>query len=134
MGCVIKDHQHNISLSACKREDVSVEVAVGEAMAIRWGLDVASELQLERIVIKSDAKVVVDSVNHILKLAALEPVVLDIKSLLSSFTFSSLLFHSRNCNVQAHNLAKLAYVIGSKTWIGVYPSLENPLVVPAVVS
>ncbi|XP_058768576.1 uncharacterized protein LOC131642328 [Vicia villosa] len=134
MGCIIKDLHHNISLSACKRENVSVDVAVGEAMAIRWGLDLATALRLERIVIKSDAKVAVDCVNDIQKCAALDPVVVDIKSMLSSFSSSSLLFHSRNCNFQAHNLAKLVYVVGFKTWIGVYPSLEDPHGVPAAVS
>ncbi|XP_058757306.1 uncharacterized protein LOC131630543 [Vicia villosa] len=122
-----------ISITACKREEVSVEVAVGEEMAIRWGLYLAKELQLERIVLKTDARVVVDCVTDVRKLAVLVPVVLDIKSMLSCFNFSSLLFHSRSCNVEAHNLARFAYVVGSKSWIREYPSMEAFSDVPIAV-
>lgn len=46
MRCIIKDQHHIISIVVYKREDVSVEVAVGEAMAICWGLYLDKELQL----------------------------------------------------------------------------------------
>ncbi|XP_058783927.1 uncharacterized protein LOC131658676 [Vicia villosa] len=72
MGCIIKDHNQILSLAACRRENVQVEVAVGKAMAMRWGLSLAKDLNLEKIVIKSDAKVVVDCVNGFSKLVALD--------------------------------------------------------------
>lgn len=65
--------------------------------------------------VKSDAKVVVDCVNALQKIAVLEPVVLDICPLLNCFNFSSLLFHGRDCNAHAHNLAIIAYVVSSRT-------------------
>ncbi|XP_058742209.1 uncharacterized protein LOC131614666 [Vicia villosa] len=130
LGCIIMDQYNAISLAACKKEDVSVEVALAEAMAIRWGLLVAKDLNLERIVIKSDAKVVVDCVNLMLKRPVLEPLIIDIRNLLSSFNFASLLFHSRNCNRQAHNMARFAFDFGSRTWAGFCPSLEAPDVFP----
>ncbi|XP_058727050.1 uncharacterized protein LOC131598471 [Vicia villosa] len=122
MGCIIKDHNQVFSLAACRRELVQVEVAVGEAMAVRWGLTLAKDLNLEKIVIKSDAKVVVDCVNGLSRMVALDPVIVDIKESLSSFMFASLLFHSRSCNTQAHNLARLAHFVGSRTWVDEFPS------------
>ncbi|XP_058760149.1 uncharacterized protein LOC131633451 [Vicia villosa] len=124
MGCIIKDHNQAFSLAACRRENMQVEVAVGEAMAVRWGLSLAKDLNLEKIVIKSDAKVVVDCVNGFSKLVALEPVIVDIKESLRFFNFASLLFHSRSCNFQAHNLARLAHFVGSRTWVDEYPSQD----------
>lgn len=115
LGCIIKDQHQSISIVACKKEYISAEVAVTEALAIPWGLNLAKDLQLERIVIKSDAKVVMDCVNFVQTMPVLDPVVLDIRTLLSSFNFFSLLFRSRTCNVQAHNLAILAFVVGSRT-------------------
>lgn len=59
MGCIIKDHNQAISIASCKRENVIAEVVVEEAMVIQWGMTMAKELNLEKIVIKSDAKIVV---------------------------------------------------------------------------
>ncbi|XP_058746011.1 uncharacterized protein LOC131618872 [Vicia villosa] len=78
MGCIIRDHNQVLSLAACRRENVQVEVLVGEAMAMRWGLSLAKDLNLEKIMIKSDAKVVVDCVNGFSKLVALDSVIVDI--------------------------------------------------------
>lgn len=107
LGCLIKDQHQNISLAACKKEDLRVDISIVEPMAVKWGLSLSKELSLNRIVMITDAKTVVDSVNFFHNWPMMEPILIDIRSLLSSFSVSSLLFQSRNCNVQAHNLARL---------------------------
>lgn len=124
MGCIIKDHNHVISIATCRKEAVQVEVAVGEEMAARWGLSLAKDLKLEKVVIKTDAKVVANCVNGLVKLAALDVVIVDIKLLFKSFRFVSIMFHSRACNSQAHNLSKLSYFVGSRTRVGEYRTTE----------
>lgn len=79
VGCVIKDHYQTISLAVCKIEEVSVDVSMAEALAIKWGMCLAKSLNLERIALVSDAKEVVDCVNFILVRPVLDPIVLDIR-------------------------------------------------------
>lgn len=121
-GYIIRDHNQVICIASCRKEEVQVEVAVGEAMAVRWGLSLDKALKLEKVVVKTDAKVVEDYANGLVNLVALDAVIVDIKLLFNSFHFSSVLFHSRLYNFQAHNLVKLAYFVGSRTWIREYPT------------
>lgn len=114
MDCIIKDQYQAISIAACRRDNITFEVAVAESMAIRWGLSLAKDLKQEKIVFQSDAKVAGDCVNFVQKFAVLEPIAINIIGLLSSFKFSSLIFHSKSCNRDAHNLTRLAFVIGSQ--------------------
>ncbi|XP_058741949.1 uncharacterized protein LOC131614373 [Vicia villosa] len=87
LGCVFKDHNQVVIYAACRKEIVSLDVVDAEIMAIRWGLMLAKELKIERIVVQSDAKTVVDCVNLNRYFAVLEPIVVDVRFLLSSFNF-----------------------------------------------
>lgn len=120
--------------SSCVQErNVSVDVVAAEIIAIHWGLMLAKDLKLEKIVVQSDAKAVVDIVNLNQYNALLEPII-DIRFLLSSFNFLSLSFLKRACNMDAHNLARLACFVGSRTWIGGSPNMESPSFVSDPVS
>lgn len=77
-GCIIHDHHRVITIAACKREHIIVEAIVGEAMAIRWGQTLAKEMKLEKIVIKTDAKGVVDFANFVRWNIVLEPLAIHI--------------------------------------------------------
>ncbi|XP_058724620.1 uncharacterized protein LOC131596076 [Vicia villosa] len=116
-GCVLKNHDSRITFAASHRECVSVEPAVAEMLAIRWSLTVASKLSLQRLIVQSDAKVVVDCINGTINLANLELLADDCRMLLKNFDLASVLFLNRNCNSDAHNVAELGKLYGSKTWI-----------------
>lgn len=51
MGCVIWNHDRNMVLANCKRLVPSANASVVEEIAIRWGLQLAHELKLDRILV-----------------------------------------------------------------------------------
>lgn len=88
LGCIIRDQEKVITLAACKLEVVSVELVVAETMEFRWGLLLAKDLILEKIILQSDALVAVDCINSCLKHAVLEPLATYWRLLLSNFNVS----------------------------------------------
>lgn len=72
----------------------------------------ARDLKVNQIIIQSDAKVVVDCINGICGVAALDHVAEDCRVLFKSFQFVSLLFFSREFNVDAHNVVELGKLYG----------------------
>lgn len=134
-GCVFKDHDSRISFATSKRECMAVEPAVAEIMAIRWSLTLASKLGLQRVIMQSDAKGVVDCIHGTNKLVNLELLAKDCRLLCKNFKLDSVMFISRECSFDAHNVAELGKVCGSKTWIDGYSLMEpNSLVSVVVVS
>lgn len=47
MGCVIKNHDNEVIIAASKMETILVDPGLAEVLAIRWGLHLACELNLE---------------------------------------------------------------------------------------
>lgn len=63
LGCIIKNHDKEVSMAPCRKEVVSVKPIVIEMLAIRWSLMLAPDLKLERILVQSYAIVAVDFIN-----------------------------------------------------------------------
>ncbi|XP_058787163.1 uncharacterized protein LOC131661587 [Vicia villosa] len=127
-GCLFKSHSLVFLLAASKKESIEVEASLAEMMAIRWCIQLAVELKLDKVVFQSDAQVVVDCINSIISIAVLEPLAAECRSLLSGVTFGSVIFIPRSCNSEAHNIVSLGKLYGSRTW------LCNPPVIDSVVS
>lgn len=62
-GCVFRNQQGDIILAASKTEFISVAPDMAEFLAIRWCLSIAATLKLDKVLIQSDAKSVVDCIN-----------------------------------------------------------------------
>lgn len=121
MDCVIKNQSDDIILSASHRESFGTDPATAEALAIRWCLQIAAELKLDKILVQSDALNVVDCLNGVISSAILDPLILDCKHILSSFKQFAVMFISRNLNVDVHYMVGVGNVVGSNKWMGIIP-------------
>ncbi|MCI45148.1 isoflavone-7-O-methyltransferase, partial [Trifolium medium] len=62
-GLVFKDHNSVTTFSACKRDDISVDPIMAEALGIRWAIQLARDQGLNSVSIFSNASTVVDCIN-----------------------------------------------------------------------
>ncbi|XP_058763625.1 uncharacterized protein LOC131637081 [Vicia villosa] len=123
-GCVFKNQISGSFFAVSKRELLTVDPGLAELLAIHWSLSLAGQFKLRSIMVHSDAKVVVDCINSLVDVPALEPIANDCRILLRKFDVGSILFISRTLNMDAHNLVGLGHMYGSKTLFGGYPSME----------
>lgn len=117
-GCVFKDKDSKVEFAACHKEFISVKLALVEILALRWCLQLALDLRLDRIVVQSDTLSVVDWVNFVHPQVVLELVAQDVRLLLRSFCEASVMFVSRKCNLNAHNFVGLGKQLGFRSWLG----------------
>ncbi|XP_058726925.1 uncharacterized protein LOC131598327 [Vicia villosa] len=125
LGCVIKSAKHGILLAATQRFPSFVNPDAAEALGIRWGMQLANDFNLEEVMFQSDALGVVDCVNGVCSLPDIEPIVLDCCLLRNHFKFSSVMFIGRESNTDAHNMVGIGKLVGSRTWLGVIPLIEE---------
>ncbi|XP_058723191.1 uncharacterized protein LOC131594996 [Vicia villosa] len=124
-GCVILDKEEMPLLSLCKKEAFSTSPGLAECMALRWSMETTIKLNLRNVLFQSDAKAMVDCVNAVTKDVCLGVVADDCRNLLKFFTNADVMFIPRKFNSVAHDLAQLAKSVGSKTWLGACPVVED---------
>ncbi|XP_058732761.1 uncharacterized protein LOC131604333 [Vicia villosa] len=120
-GCVVKNPEGDVIMAACKREELNVEPAIAEALAIRWCLKMAAKLKLERILVQSDCLNIVECINGVSKLVVADHIAADCRDLFKCFSLASVMFIPRVRNVEAHRLVKFGHSIGSRTWLDGVP-------------
>lgn len=111
LGCVIKDNEKRVVLSASKKTESFMEPSIAEVLALRWGIQVAMELKLKTILVHSYAIIMVDYVNMIKVCVVLEPITLDCIVFLKNFAEASVMFVGRNLNVEVRHLIGIGNVI-----------------------
>ncbi|CAJ2652968.1 unnamed protein product [Trifolium pratense] len=120
-GLVLKNHDRITTFSACKCDDIAVDPIMAEALGVRWAIQFVREQGLHSVCIFSDAENVVNCIAKKVKIDAIEMVAQDCRELLSSLPNVSVLFVRRDQNIDAHNLASLARLVGNRTWVGAAP-------------
>jgi ribonuclease HI len=120
-GLVLRNLNGETVLSACKREDITAEPLLAEALGVRWALQVAIEQGISSVSIYSDAANVVNCINKRSNFATINLIAQDCRNLMDGMENVSVMFISRSQNLDAHNLASLAKVVCSKTWLGPAP-------------
>ncbi|GAU33864.1 hypothetical protein TSUD_66510 [Trifolium subterraneum] len=121
-GLVLKNHDRITTFSACKCDDIAVDPIMAEALGVRWAIQFVREQGLQSVCIFSDAANVVDCICNKVKFDAIEMVAQDCRELLSSLPNVSVVFVRRDQNIDAHNLASLARLVGNRTWVGAAPN------------
>ncbi|MCH94503.1 isoflavone-7-O-methyltransferase, partial [Trifolium medium] len=76
-GIVIYDRTGVVELSACKLEAIEVNPLLTEALGARWCLQVAINLNLQRVTISSNADTVFKCLNYNLCISAINSIILD---------------------------------------------------------
>ncbi|XP_058776145.1 uncharacterized protein LOC131650453 [Vicia villosa] len=125
LGCVIKAPNGDVLMVATQRMSCFASPSIVEAFGIKWGLQLAKNAQIDNVTVQYDALGVVDCVNGVSYAVDLEPIVLDCQFLIKSFVSVAVLFVGRNNISDAHNLVSLGRVVGSRTWLGCIPLLEE---------
>jgi ribonuclease HI len=90
--------------SACKRESLSVEPVMAEALGIRWALQAAIDQGLSSVSISSDAENVVHCITKRATFASIEIIAQDCRELMNNLVNVSVSFVRREQNSEAHNL------------------------------
>lgn len=92
-----------------KKVNFFEDVQQAEAEAIDWGCHVAKEIGQSLVLLNTDSQGIADLVNK--RKNNKTPIfwiISEIKKLISEFSECKVQFTPRTCNVQAHQLAKLA--------------------------
>lgn len=63
-GMLIRNHMGEVLFAATKREYLNVEPTLAEALGVRWSLILAKEQQLNKVIVESDAELVVNCINN----------------------------------------------------------------------
>lgn len=92
-----------------------VEPIVAKISAIRWSLQLAKKLNLEKILVKFDALVAADCIDLIVSNVNPDIVISDGRQFFENFRTSSIMFLSRTCNLDVHNPVDIVKPYGSKT-------------------
>lgn len=82
-GLVAYDCIDSISFAACRRENISTDPILAEALGVRWSLQLAKDHHMLKVIIASDVAVVVNCINSKSYVAAIDPIIQDCKMLMS---------------------------------------------------
>ncbi|XP_024626573.1 uncharacterized protein [Medicago truncatula] len=130
-GLIIRNQRGEVVLSKCKKEEIGVDPIVAEALGVRWALQALTEHGINSVTIHSDAANVVNCINGKSSFASINMVAQDCRDLMSSLSDVCIMFISRGQNSDAHNLAALAKIVGTSTWLGAAPASSLfPVYVP----
>ncbi|XP_074265668.1 uncharacterized protein LOC141588112 [Silene latifolia] len=124
LGIVIRNHDGSVYRTACKRLEGDFEVDVTEALAARFGLEVAHDGGTNRIILETDNLKLFSHISkkHVER-SSFGRIVADIFSLTCSFESFNCLHVRRSGNKVAHALAKLSLSCSSdQVWFEGYPS------------
>ena len=124
VGVVIRDCRGLVVAAACKVLNGAYGAAVTEALAVEEGIRMAKEMELHRIIVESDACVVVDAINQSNDNGEFGMVIHGLVELLRFFRSWKIHHLKRDYNRTAHELAQLAKSSGfSQHWVGVEPPI-----------
>ncbi|GAU27247.1 hypothetical protein TSUD_125270 [Trifolium subterraneum] len=107
-----------VIFAATKRTDMRADPVLAEALALRWGINVVTDLRLNNVIFEIDAVNVVNCCKGFKFIASIDPFIVDCNELLSKLVNCSIKYVSRICNSAAHELAQTAKTMGSCTWFG----------------
>ncbi|KAF7844828.1 putative CCR4-associated factor 1-like protein 11 [Senna tora] len=117
-GVVIRSDQGHLFMTGIKTILAPDEVAVAEALGIRWGLQIAQQCHVSKLEVETDCEVVVNSFNaaSATDLSLVSDIMADCRSIGAELESFSLRHIYRESNHVAHFVAKRRKVLeGSAT-------------------
>lgn len=101
---------------------------LAKALGVKWGLQTGMELNLQKVVIESDAAEVVNCINRKSSLAAIDPIIQDCWDIMNLLGEALVVHIRRNANSAAHGMVGVTKLLGSRTWVGNAPTQINPII------
>lgn len=102
--------------AATKLEHNRLDSLLAEAYAVRWGLQMAAEMEMENVVIESDSLPIVHALKTNSCPPEIEAVIVDCKTLISLFPIIRFSHARRQANGVAHELAAIACDFPFHVW------------------
>ena len=93
---------------ACSQKAKTTFPLQAEAEAVRWAISLAAKLEANNVIIETDSKICHDAIHELIlpppwRIAS---ILVDLKSLLVSYSNVSVFWVPRLANMVAHSLAK----------------------------
>ena len=124
VGVVIRDCRGLVVAAACRVLNGEYGAAITEALAVEEGIRLAIEMELQQIIVESDACGVVDTINESNGNGEFGMVIQGSLELLRLFRCWKMRHLKRDYNRAAHELAQLAKSSGySQQWVGIEPPI-----------
>ncbi|KAF7811140.1 ribonuclease H [Senna tora] len=123
IGVVIRSDQGHLFMTGIKTILALDEVAVAEALGIRWGLQIAQQCHVSKLKVETDCEVVVNSFNaaSATDLSLVSDIMADCRSIGAELESFSLRHIYRESNHVAHFVAKQLYHFAPCIWFDAFP-------------
>lgn len=72
---VVRDHEGTCMYAASRYHDFRADAMVTEVMALRWAMESALQLEIDNLILETDAMEVVEGFTGKRHIAAVEPVL-----------------------------------------------------------
>ncbi|XP_042954550.1 uncharacterized protein LOC122290955 [Carya illinoinensis] len=109
MGVIMRDENADPLLAVCDSRSNILTAEVAECYALWKPLQVCSELNVQKVIFEGDAKAIIEAVkNNEEDWSDIDPLIEDIRNVLSNRKDWFIQFDYRERNIVAHNLAKAA--------------------------
>ncbi|KAK7250874.1 hypothetical protein RIF29_33611 [Crotalaria pallida] len=116
LGCIIRDSIGSIVTANCKLLETTHDPLVAEALAFRWGLQVALNNGAQNLVAYTDSLSLVKSLQHGGAPSSIHLITQDCLDLLTTFQYFDVSHVRKVANVPAHLLAKHSVVCQNDYW------------------
>lgn len=120
-GLCVKDLADIILFSACKKEQIQIELVMAESLGLRWGMQTTLQQNIHGANLFTDAQTVVHCIYNISLVAFIEPIIQACRDFLSQMPSNLVIHVNRDKNLVAHSLGSLAKNVGCRHWLGSPP-------------
>ena len=122
ISIIIRNEQGLVMAALSQQIPLPTSMEMVEVLAARRALVFAKELGFDRVVVEGDSANTITSINGgNMDLSAMGHVLLDIKSLISSFSLISIQHINREGNCVTHKLARQAANVPFLVWMEFVP-------------
>ncbi|KAF7840250.1 uncharacterized protein G2W53_002548 [Senna tora] len=123
IGVVLRSHQGRLFMVAIKTILAPDDVAVAEALGVRWGLQLAKQCSIYKLEAETDCAVVANYFTNVstFDLSIVNDIMSDCQQLGASFDSFSFKHIYRECNQVAHCVAKHLHPFSPCVWFEDFP-------------
>jgi len=129
VGAIIRDYNGKFIAAANERVDICYDSFTAEALAVRFGLNLARTIGCSKIVINSDSMEVVEALSAGNSSSVASAIIDDCYFMSSDFNHVIYDHCNRESNKVAHELARIVKFSLPSIWMDSAPDVLLPLLV-----
>lgn len=116
LGAVFRNESGTMMAIDAKESSGFHKADVAESLALRWAVELTVHNGYTTLEVESDCVVVVNAFHHDHDVSMMELIIQDLRLLFGSFSFFSMNFICRSCNIVAHHVAKYRCGLAFVQW------------------